>query len=612
MKLEEKKAANNCTTQELKSKRSRSWRIVAAPGCRAPLRARKHEARSNHSAGIPLRIFFSLGFTLMSGYMLLFVAQGVGRVGEGCTEGLHAYGEQGDEYSAYGCKHIDQHIHVHMICEGIQPLTHDEPGNGPGDEAGDEDKRDDLARQQGEDVRYRGAEHFANTDLFDALQGIERGQAEQTEAGNEDSHAGEDGEELALFLIIFIEEAVAVAHDLVFERARGEEFFPFLFEVGDGLLEVGAIDPDGEVIVGTVADAENHGHDLLVERFEVEVFDDADELSFGVASFEVFADAFVDIFPADLACGGFVDDEGDGVITRYVSREEAACSDVDAVGGEELVIYLQGPEQYVCGHETIAFDDGSVALPVEEAACGDARGAADVLYGGGAGELVVEGVVVIGELGVAAEGDDLVFVVADVAGVEVSKLLGGDGGGDDEHDGDGELGDDEHAAYSAFTVYGSLLAFEYGSGSEGGDDERGVGACEKTDDTSKGYGADDDRPMGGEMKGDGLAREVIHPRERNAGEGGGQYEGKQGDEHGLAEVLADELAFQRTGYFAHAYLFGAFGGAGGGEVYEIETSDEDDEQADDAHHVDVVDVAVHLDLIIEVRAEVDVGYGLDV
>ena len=70
--------------------------------------------------------------------------------------------------------------------------------------------------------------------------------------------------------------AVAIAQHLVFERVQRKKSFPFLFEVGYALLEVGSVDVNRKVQVAFVADEEHHRQDLLVEGFEIEIFDDAD------------------------------------------------------------------------------------------------------------------------------------------------------------------------------------------------------------------------------------------------------------------------------------------------------------------------------------------------
>jgi len=64
-------------------------------------------------------------------------------------------------------------------------------------------------------------------------------------------------------------------------------------------------------------------------------------------------------------------------------------------------------------------------------------------------------------------------------------------------------------------------------------------------------------------------------------------------------VLTDQLISEGTDRFAQSHFFGAFCSTRCGKIDKIE-ADENVKQSDDGHHVNIIDISSHFELIIKV------------
>src|SRR5258708_23062848 len=100
-------------------------------------------------------------------------------------------GQQGDANGQDCRQGKEQPMDRNAIGEVLQPPVHGPPGEGGGDDDGNEDQPDKIFRQQGSNTADGAAQDLADTDFFYSLLGGESRQPEEAQAGDEDGAAGE-------------------------------------------------------------------------------------------------------------------------------------------------------------------------------------------------------------------------------------------------------------------------------------------------------------------------------------------------------------------------------------------------------------------------------------
>ena len=116
---------------------------------------------------------------------LLFVFEGVRRVGPGGLEGLEADRGHGHEESTRPGQDKQPGSNARFVGVALEPFPHDEIADGPGYEVGRDHPLGEFPGEQNNDPRHRCAQDLADADLLGPLFGGERGQPEKPQAGDE-------------------------------------------------------------------------------------------------------------------------------------------------------------------------------------------------------------------------------------------------------------------------------------------------------------------------------------------------------------------------------------------------------------------------------------------
>ena len=184
-------------------------------------------------------------------------------------------------------------------------------------------------------------------------------------------------------------------------------------------------------------------------------------------------------------------------------------------------------------------------------------------------------------------------------------------GADDEGDRGRELEDDEAVAQPPPSRPRSARALDGRDGTEGRDEQGRIAPRGRADDGGE-------KDQGGHQGGvaEGVEDDVPldeRPESRQGGqdEPDGQGQGHEGQDHGVAEELADELALARPDDLAQADLLGPLEGPGRGQVHVVDAGDDQDEDGDRGEEEDEAGVADQAEIEIGPGMEVDAGQGLE-
>src|SRR5580698_7894407 len=95
---------------------------------------------------------------------------------------------------------------------------HGPPGDGGGDEHGEEHQPDKIPRKEGDDIGDGGAQDLADADLLYPLLRREGGEADEAETGNEDGDDGEKEDKSGDLLVGFVKVVELIVQESVIER----------------------------------------------------------------------------------------------------------------------------------------------------------------------------------------------------------------------------------------------------------------------------------------------------------------------------------------------------------------------------------------------------------
>ena len=121
----------------------------------------------------------------------LFCSQAIDQIGHRRFDRMESHGDKGDQHCGDGGQGEDPPGDRGPVGEVLQPAVHGEPREGRGDEQGDADEFQEFYGEQTDDGGDGSAEGLSDPDLFGALNGAVRGEAEQPETGNKDREEAE-------------------------------------------------------------------------------------------------------------------------------------------------------------------------------------------------------------------------------------------------------------------------------------------------------------------------------------------------------------------------------------------------------------------------------------
>src|SRR6185312_4928074 len=263
------------------------------------------------------------------------------RVGQRCPDRDIAHGQQRDgDRAPAGDGKNGPIVDPGAIGVIVQPIVHDPPRDGEGDETGEQDQFNEVEGQQASQERNRGAQHLADADLLCPSFGRITREPEEAETGNKDREGGEDGGKAARqgFRLELILEVLV--QEFVLEGVAGVARFDDIPGGRDGFRNVG---------VRLQAHAEDTGvrriakddqwRGALVHVVVDKVFYDPDDAVFflAVIARDQAADNAV---PADDMREAFVDDDAVAVLRgdlmKVPPRRKLHAHRGDVFGGGAL------------------------------------------------------------------------------------------------------------------------------------------------------------------------------------------------------------------------------------------------------------------------------------
>ena len=125
-------------------------------------------------------------------FPLLFGFEALRGVHARSAQGVIADRREGEGDDADAGQREDPGMHGDAIGEALQPFVGRQPGQWAGDDDREQDQPEEGAADQQADVEQVCAEDLADTDLFCPLDRADGGQAEETEAGQEDGEGREE------------------------------------------------------------------------------------------------------------------------------------------------------------------------------------------------------------------------------------------------------------------------------------------------------------------------------------------------------------------------------------------------------------------------------------
>src|SRR6185437_5494235 len=213
----------------------------------------------------------------------LFATQRFHRVRHGRPHRQDAHGHQRNTQRQDTRKHEDPPAERNAIGIAHQPPVHGKIRDRPRNRIGQQYQMEEMSRQQRDDAVDRSAHDLADTDLLHAsLRGIRR-QTEQAETGDEDRQPGQDTHDLADLFIASVNFVEMIVEELVFQRMLGKDLSPGLLDKCNRLIGLSTLELYRYIREATFrAIEEEHRLDLVVQRIEIEILRDPDNMPHGV------------------------------------------------------------------------------------------------------------------------------------------------------------------------------------------------------------------------------------------------------------------------------------------------------------------------------------------
>ena len=510
----------------------------------------------------------------------------------------------------------DEHPGGNSYAEGVvvQPFLQHVPGDRDGNHKGDQYWPDEVFGEEDEDIGQVGPYDLADTYFFGSLVDDEGGEAEQTQAGDEDGEAGEDAEGLTELLVGFVLFGEMFVEKEIIKGVAGEELFPFLLDGCDDAGQGGGVTGQFEGVIGiSVGDiAKDMGVVVLLQGFLVVVGDDADDGILFTPEVDALVEGGLGFGEAHFLHGGFIEEDGLGVDLSGV--EISSLEEFQAIGVDEVVV--NADDAVLVGFGDVVrntFD--ATCVPSDFAAgyfCGDGH----LFYAREAEGFGLEGgepiIICRVEYAGAIEDEGLADPDAEVLVLHVMQLPVDGKSTGYQDDGGGELQYHEGLTKEGAMAGLGQFSFQHDDRPERGQDEGGIQAREKGADEEKTgedepeYGVAEKREM------QFLPGKEVEEGDANQDDHKGQENGQSIDQHGFEEKLLDQLTAERAEDFPYTDFFGPFDGAGGGEVDIIDPGDDDDKACNDKQEIDGLAVAVGLSLEHIMGGEMNIGQGLQV
>ncbi len=164
----------------------------------------------------------------LSQAFILFLINGIGRIGSGCLIGLIAHSKGRWNQDQQDGPQENQRTNLYTVDKVLQPVVHQEPYGRYGEGKGDQNKQQKLPGNHAEDPLHAGTEYLSDANLPGAPFGGIGGQPKQAQAGDNYDQNGKPGKDrptvpvaAELFHKIILQEGV-------FKGFPGKNLFPFL------------------------------------------------------------------------------------------------------------------------------------------------------------------------------------------------------------------------------------------------------------------------------------------------------------------------------------------------------------------------------------------------
>ena len=162
------------------------------------------------------------------------------------------------------------------------------------------------------DTQQIGAQHFADADLLCALDGSDRGEAEESETGQQDGERSEEGEKSSRALFGNIKFIEVIVEEMILEGALGDILFPGGLESVDHSGQLGSANPEKEALDLVRIGVDQDGADGVMHGGKMKIFNHAFHHTRLMIADDGLPKGLLGC-PADLFCRSFVDDERKGL-----------------------------------------------------------------------------------------------------------------------------------------------------------------------------------------------------------------------------------------------------------------------------------------------------------